>query len=62
MLAILFAGIAIYEWIRVKSPSSRDKRVFWWVLSILLVWNTAGNFLPWWPNPNRILLFVTGWF
>lgn len=61
MLAICFAVMAVFEWAQLKNKSSRSKRTFLWFFSFMLVWNVAANFIPWWPNPSRLVLFVLGW-
>ncbi|WP_036650779.1 hypothetical protein [Paenibacillus pini] len=61
MLAICFAVLAVFEWSQIKSKSSRSKKTFWWFFSIMVVWNIAANVIPWWPNPNQIIMFFLGW-
>ena len=61
MLAISFALFAVFEWRQIKDKSSNNKKTFWWLFSILLVWNTAANVIPWWPTPNQLIIYLFGW-
>ncbi|GIP26730.1 hypothetical protein J23TS9_18600 [Paenibacillus sp. J23TS9] len=61
MIAISFALFAAFEWRQIKNKSSNHKKAFWWLFSLLLAWNTAANVIPWWPSPNRLIIYLFGW-
>ncbi|GIP53878.1 MULTISPECIES: hypothetical protein [Paenibacillus] len=61
MLAICFAAIALFEWKQLHNKPAQGKKAFWWLFSLTLVWNIGANFISWWPNPNRFILYLLGW-
>ncbi|MVO98355.1 hypothetical protein [Paenibacillus lutrae] len=61
MIAICFAVIAVFEWRQCKDKPSGGQKAFWWFFSLMLVWNLAANFIPWWPNPIRLIMYLLGW-
>lgn len=60
MLAICFAAIALFEW-KQQKKTVKGKTAFWWLFALTFVWNLAANFISWWPNPSRFILFLFGW-
>ncbi|MFS0728065.1 hypothetical protein [Paenibacillus sp. 1P07SE] len=62
LIVLFFAALTLLiDLPEVRKVQQRKAGWFAAVAAGLLIWNCLAVELPWWPNPNDILLAMFGW-
>ncbi|WP_040952228.1 hypothetical protein [Gorillibacterium massiliense] len=61
MLALIFSAFVLLEWKRLKKQPARMKWKWGGIWAFFTLWNLMAVFVPWWPNPNGIIVKLFGW-